>query len=342
MSRHALILALVALSSCAHAPPALTTATAATPAVEPSTTSSPIDARARAAIDDEIARAFAEDATRAMSIVVLDPATGRVIATGGRRGDVVDAAIPERDAVLHGSVGKTFTIAIALERGAVTTEDTFDGGGGRAMVGTMAVEDASPHGAMRLEDVVAFSSNVGAARVLDRLGRDAWLEGMARLHLDHRVPEAARSDTGEAIRVAIGVGLAPTPLEVAAAFAAVVNGGVLHAPWHEGEAVPAPERVLSEATSATMTSLLEAAVRREDGTGRGARVEGHRVAGKTGTARLADGASYAAFAGVAPVEAPRFVIVVGVETVANGYTGGTVAAPAFARIATALLDAPRE
>ncbi|UJR78570.1 penicillin-binding transpeptidase domain-containing protein [Sandaracinus amylolyticus] len=330
MTRYAMLL--VALSSCAHAAPAPTDTTATTPA--PGTS---LDARAREVIDLELARAFAEPTTRAMSIVVLDPATGRVIAMNGRRGESVDPAIPERDAVPHGSVGKTFTIAIALDRGAITTEDAFDGGEGAATFGALRMRDASPHGVMSLEDVVAFSSNIGTARVLERVGREAWLEGMARLHLDHRVPEAARADVEETIPVAIGAGLAPTPLEVAAAFAAIVNGGTYHAPWREGEAPSPGERVLSEATSATMVALLEASIVREDGTGHGALVAGHRVAGKTGTARLDDGASYAAFAGVAPLEAPRFVIVVGVDTVDEGYTGGTVAAPAFARIATALL-----
>ncbi|WP_053236027.1 penicillin-binding transpeptidase domain-containing protein [Sandaracinus amylolyticus] len=333
MSRYALFFVLVALSSCGHAAPTspATTSTATSDAT-PS-----IDARAREVIDGEIARAFAEPTTRAMSIVVLDPATGRVVATSGRRGDRVDPEIPARDAVVHGSVGKTFTIALALERGVITTADSVDGGGGRAQIGAIEIHDASPHGAMSLEDVVAFSSNVGTARVMERMGRDAWLEGMARLHLDHRVPESARSDDGEAIRAAIGAGLAPTPVEVAASFAAVVNGGTYRAPWREGEPASSGERVLSEATSATMVALLEQSIVREDGTGRGARVEGRRVAGKTGTARLEDGASYAAFVGVAPLEAPRFVIVVGVETVAEGYTGGTVAAPAFARIASELL-----
>jgi cell division protein FtsI (penicillin-binding protein 3) len=333
MSRHSILCVLV-LSSCAHAAPD-PGAAAATP-IEP--TGAAIDRRARAAIDLELAGALDEPTTRAMSIVVLDPSDGRIIAMGGRRGATIDADLPARDPVGHGSVAKTFTIAIALERGAITTDDTFDGGG-RAQIGAVVVEDASPHGVMRLEDVLAFSSNVGTARVLERVGTDAWLDGIARLRLDHRAPARARGDADAVVGAAIGAALAPTPLEIAAAFAAVVNGGVIHAPWRDGTDAPSPgERVLSESTSATMRALLEAAVSRDDGTGRRARVDGHRAGGKTGTMRLADGASYAAFAGAAPIDAPRFVIVVGVETRAEGYSGGTIAAPAFARIAAALLD----
>jgi cell division protein FtsI (penicillin-binding protein 3) len=133
--------------------------------------------------------------------------------------------------------------------------------------------------------------------------------------------------------------LSSTPLEVAAAFAALANGGVYHAPTF----VPAHddgERVVRAETAATVLELLEGATS-DRGTGKAARVEGVRVAGKTGTAHLGKGVDtsdyYSSFVGTAPLENPRYVIFVGAETPRDGGTGGQVAAPVFGRVMTRLL-----
>lgn len=287
-------------------------------------------------LDEELARTLAEPSLRSALAVVLDPRDGRVLAMQSLEGDARDPELPARVVRSHGSVGKTFTVAAALDRGLVSPGDSF--AGDEFSLGGMRVADGQPHGAMTLGDVLAFSSNVGTAHVFERLGRDALVDALARFHLAERIPAEAREDDSTAARLAIGVGLEATPLELAVAFAAVADGGVLHAPWREGSPSTPGERVISPEAAATCMALLEGAVSRDDGTGRRARVPGHRVAGKTGTMPLGDGTMHGVFVGAVPVEAPRLVVLVGVISESAEYSGGTVAAPAFARIAARLLS----
>jgi cell division protein FtsI (penicillin-binding protein 3) len=136
-----------------------------------------------------------------------------------------------------------------------------------------------------------------------------------------------------------------------AVYAVFANGGEYVAPslvrsvrdeagrtyW---QYAPKRERVVSLETAGAVMSMLERAVNGANATGKAARVPGVRVAGKTGTSALhePEGSQvYASFIGIVPVDAPRYVILVGAMDPAEGGWGGTVAAPAFARIATRAL-----
>jgi cell division protein FtsI (penicillin-binding protein 3) len=268
--------------------------------------------------------------------VVLDARDGQVLAMDGVEGSAHDATLPARVRRSHGSVGKTFTYAIALDRGAITLADQFDGA--PVSIAGNVVEDHETHLSMSVEDGMAFSSNVAAVHVLERLGRGDLITGLRALRLDAAIPATAGEDELVAARLAYGPALEATPLEIASAFAAVVNGGVYHAPWREGEEPTAPERVLSPEASSSMRALLEAAVTRDDATGHRAQLSATRVGGKTGTMPLDDGGTHGCFAGAFPIDDPRFVIVVDVVTRGGGYSGGTIAAPAFARIAEGWLE----
>jgi cell division protein FtsI (penicillin-binding protein 3) len=273
-------------------------------------------------LDEELARVQAEPHVHMTLGVVLDPRNGHVLAMQSRTGDDVDLELAAREPRSHGSVAKSFSIASAIEFGAIALDDTFSTEGGRE--------------AMTIGDVIALSSNVGALLIFERLGRDRLFEGLSRFHLDHRIPEIARTSDAEAARIASG-GLIATPLELAVAFAAIANGGVFYAPWRDSESPTQGERVLSPETARTMMSLLEGAVARDDATGRLARVPGHRVAGKTGTFPSGEATIYGSFVGAIPAEAPRYVILIGVLVEGDGYHGGTIAAPAFARVSTRLV-----
>src|SRR5262249_13533395 len=115
------------------------------------------------------------------------------------------------------------------------------------------------------------------------------------------------------------------------------NDGVYHAPIRSGAAPSASERVVPADVARAVVALLDGVVNAEQGTGRAARVDGVRVAGKTGTAEYTrDGheMTYASFVGLAPREHPRFVVLVGAEVSGSGkVTGGKLAAPVFSRIA---------
>jgi cell division protein FtsI (penicillin-binding protein 3) len=146
---------------------------------------------------------------------------------------------------------------------------------------------------------------------------------------------------------------------MAALYAAVANDGVYFAPAlvreqrdASGKLIyrhePKPEQLLRPETARTTLKLLIGAVEGRDATGRAARLDGVSVAGKTGSAQVlpisqqvgeGESPSYASFIGIVPASAPRYVILVGVEGRTAELTGGKVAAPAFARIASRILAA---
>lgn len=138
----------------------------------------------------------------------------------------------------------------------------------------------------------------------------------------------------EGAAIASGEGIRASALDVAAGYTALAGGGVYHAP--DGSSGSGGERVMPEATARAVMAMLERVVNDTDGTGHAARIDGVRVAGKTGTASSrAPGRHYASFVGIVPADAPRFVVLVGVDGVAGA--GGKVAAPVFAKIASRAL-----
>lgn len=322
MQRH--LLFALALAGCAGAP-------GASLRHEHST-----DERALRAAETELASLLERPEVRGARIVAIDPADGRIVAAvaADREGPRPDAIATEVRA--HGSVGKTFTLAAALASGALTRGDVLEGGA--CVVEGTTIEDHELHGPMSLEDAVAFSSNVAFTHVYERVGREALLETYRGLHLVHRVPSDARTSELAAARLAYGATLETTTLEVAVAYAAIASGGTYRAPHPAGEPATSDEVVLEPAVAAEVLALLEAAVTRDDATGARARVDGVRIAGKTGTVS-SDGGTFGTFAGIVIEGAPRLVIVVGVDVEGDGYSGGTIAAPAFARIVARLAEA---
>jgi cell division protein FtsI (penicillin-binding protein 3) len=268
----------------------------------------------QALVDDEVATLSRLPGSRVVVVAVLEP-SGRVVALGGSRAGVVDRTLASTVRRDPGSVMKTFSIGAALEAGLVTPTTVVDGGGGHLQLGDRAIDDQLPHGPMTVDDVMAFSSNVGTARVFLLLGHERLQTALHELGL----PTPPMGDDQHAVGVAYGADVLPTPLELASAFAMVASGRAF--PSHHAEVM----------------QVLQHTVDRDDGTGHGARIEGVAVAGKTGTYPLGDDATYGDFVGAFPAAAPKYVVLVGVETTQHGYTGGSVAAPAFARLGTKLL-----
>ncbi len=142
----------------------------------------------------------------------------------------------------------------------------------------------------------------------------------------------------------IGQGLSVTPIQMAAAYSAIANGGILHAPQlllQEGDSPVAPppgQRVISEQTAAQVSQMLEG-VLAPGGTASEVSVPGYTLAGKTGTSQVAVDGGYsktqyvASFVGFAPAQDPRLLVAVVVNEPEGDYYGGVVAAPAFGEIA---------
>ncbi|MCS6829095.1 MAG: penicillin-binding transpeptidase domain-containing protein, partial [bacterium] len=201
-------------------------------------------------------------------------------------------------------------------------------------------------------EVVAHSCNVATAQIGINLGAHALYEATQQFgFLEKQVVGGARGrlekpDGWAKIRlanVAFGQGVQVTPLALAAAYAVIANDGVYVKPRLLLNEPVETRVVLSPAVAREMREYLKAVV--DDGTGKLAEVDGYTTAGKTGTAQkvipgrrgYAPGRYVASFVGFAPADEPRIVVLVAVDEPRHGYFGGTVAAPAFARITERVL-----
>ncbi|MGD0530539.1 MAG: penicillin-binding transpeptidase domain-containing protein, partial [Polyangiaceae bacterium] len=285
------------------------------------------------------------------AIVVLDPSTGELLANAGRaHGAPADVGV--RSVYFTGSTMKAFTLATAIEAGVVAPDDRFDCEHGSWTYEGKVLRDSHENGTLSVTEMMAVSSNIGFAKVFDRLGGERLRRTMRALHFGSAppidgaaagsIPERIDDHTFRGVNAAIGEGATASPLQVAAAYAVLANGGAYVPPTvtHRSSGPPR-ETIFKAETARIVASILERAVNSEQSTSTRARLDGVRMAGKTGTASfdLPGGGEgvYASFVGFFPVEAPRFVVVVGVEQPREDGNGPTTAAPAFARVATRLL-----
>ena len=324
LSRRLVAVGLFAQSLCACAGSAQKSAPVA--AGPPSTA---IDARLQGIADDEAGRARTEWGAKRVAVVVLDPHRGAVLALH----DDAPGAL-----VVPASTLKTLTVALALDAALITPEQHFDCGNGSRPYGAVALREPEPHGSLAASEILDVSSNIGVSRIFDVLGADRFNDGMRRFHV--AIPGSIEGGTMRGAVIANGEGSTLTPLALTAAYGVFANDGLLAVRG------AAPERVIKESTARTVRSMLESVVTAELGTGKAAAVSGVRVGGKTGTSDPSPDcevcphgvAAFANFVGIVPLDAPRWVIYVGVADSQKEGTGGTIAAPVFSRIATRALS----
>lgn len=317
-----------------------------------------------------LARAVKRNEARGGSVIVMDPATGEILAMTTYPwfdSNLASEAPPDTlrnraitDVYEPGSVNKVITASAALERRIVSTREIFRVPDHRK-VGPKVFHDAHPHPPMRmtLADIVAESSNVGAIQVAQRVGKQRMNTYLKRFGFGRRTGVGFPGE-GEGIlpptdewwetgigTIPIGQGIAVTPLQIAAVYATIANEGMWVRPRlvrgmvdgdGEFQAAPPPERqrVVSGTTARTITSMLSYAV--EAGTGAEAQIPGYWVAGKTGTARkpLENARGYsdqyvASFVGFAPAAEPRLVVAAILDEPKTVY-GGVAAAPLFQEV----------
>ena len=255
-----------------------------------------------------------------------------------------------------GSIYKVFTLAAAIESGAVGLDEQIDVSD-PLKISRFTIKDFHRHnGTMDPKTILSESSNIGSAKLALRVGNKAQKSFMRSLGLltssEIEVQEVSKpkypSNWGKThtATISYGHGIATSPLQVANAFAAIVNGGMYRPATlvkrDADDSLYDGTRVISEGTSKIMRDMLDFVVR--DGTGGKADARGYRVGGKTGTADKPRGGSYnedariASFLGAFPIEDPQYVLLVMVDDPlpqedTYGYaTGGWVAAPAFKKI----------
>ena len=309
---------------------------------------------------------------RAATAIVLDPTTGQVLAMAQTPGynandtsSVAQSKLRNRavtDTYEPGSTFKLVTITAALSLGIVTPDTRFTLPY-RFQYGSCvqcSVHDAEfrPTETLSVAEILSHSSNVGAVTIAEKLGAKtlaSWVDrfGFGKdtgIDFPGEIPGFVLpldQWSGTTIgNVPIGQGISVTPIQMASGSASVANGGVWIQP-HRVERVGGrpPERgtqrrIMSAEVDKQVKAMLSGVVSDAGATGSEAAIPGYTVAGKTGTAQVADGhggystTDYTAtFVGMVPASRPRLVVLVKVDDPRGSIFGGVVAAPAFASIA---------
>lgn len=331
-----------------------------------------LDAGLQYLAERELERTVRETRALAGTVIILDPQTFAVLAlaqvptfnanapadspAGARRNRAIS------DCYEPGSTLKVLLAAAALDTGRVRPEEQIFCELGRYQVGKHTIHDHASYGSLSFAEVLQHSSNIGAAKVGERLGKETYLTylrafGLGRetgIDLPGEIPGLLAAPSAwsriNLVTASFGHGVAVTPLQLACAYAALANDGVLMRPYlvhdvfdAEGKVVVAnsPHRLRQTVrtdTARRLLGLLEKVVEKE-GTGWRARIEGVRVAGKTGTSqKISPAGGYsrgriASFVGIVPAGQPRLVILVVIDEPQTGTYGGEIAAPVFQRIA---------
>jgi cell division protein FtsI (penicillin-binding protein 3) len=332
-----------------------------------------IDKTVQHIVEKELQAALAKTHASAISIVVLDPHSGAVLAMANAPAfNPNEYAKAPPSSWMNRSVGLTYepgstfkmvTIAAALEEGLTRPDEQIYCGDGFIVLHRRRIKDHKPYGMLSVREIIQNSSNVGTIKVALRLGEERFKEYIERYGFGEQtsvdLPGEVRGqlrDTSEWTKtsiasIAIGQEISVTPLQTASMVATIANGGIRYKPYvvqkvrdplgGSVEIKPQGTRVMSEKTAQLLREMLEDVV--TDGTAKGSQLEGYRAAGKTGTAQKVDPATgryskyIASFAGFAPLSNPRIAMVVVIDEPKGQYYGAEVAAPVFKRIAEQVL-----
>jgi len=321
----------------------------------------------------ELARAVERSGAKAGTAIILEPQSGEILALANqptfdpnqykKANSAAKRNRAAADYLEPGSIFKVILAAGALEEGAIRPTDQFYGENGSIEVSGVTIRDHEKYGWLTVRQIMAQSSNVGAIKIGQKLGKSLYYHYMSAfgfgsltgVDLPGETPGLMRRPKGWSALslpvLSLGQEVSVTPIQFATAFAAVANGGNLMRPYVI-RSLRAPDgtqardtgpvvvrRVISESTARTLLEMLTSVV--DEGTGKEAAVPGYAVAGKTGTAQKVDPATgryshrkiVASFVGAVPAEAPRLVILVMIDEPGTLRWGGSIAAPTFREIA---------
>jgi len=328
-----------------------------------------LDANIQRRTENVLSAVALKFAPKDATAIVLDPRSGAILAlanwpqvNANDPGAAPAGALADRAVGFDyepGSTFKAFTVSGALQRGLITPSTPFSIPN-QIKVADRTIHDDTEHAEETLTtaQILAQSSNVGAIKIGALEGPDSFNEWVhrfgfgARTGVDLPSEEMGRTlplseYSGSSMgNLPIGQGELVTPMQMASAYSAIANGGILRAPHIVGavdgapQAEPAGHRVISETTAAEVRKMLEG-VLAPGGTASEVSIPGYHLAGKTGTASKIDketgeyskSAFVASFVGFAPAADPKLLCAVIVDEPQSGSIfGGTVAAPAFGQI----------
>ncbi len=312
----------------------------------------------------------AVESTRARGgdLLVTDPSSGEVLAMVSLRNGASTHVGAINTPYEPGSTLKPFTVASLLRERKASLEDSIDTGDGSWTTRGRTIRDVSAVGTVSIRHALQVSSNVGIAKAAQRLAQEEQYEALRDFGfgLPTGIPlpgEASgtlrrpeRWSAQSPASLAIGYEIAVTPIQMAMAYGALANGGVLMQPLlvkelrdAEGRLIESYEpralrRVVPERVAREITVALVGVV--EEGTGTRARLASFSVAGKSGTSRAyaenggyETGAYFSSFVGFFPADSPQLVVFVKLERPQGAYYGGTTAAPVTRATMEAILAA---
>jgi cell division protein FtsI (penicillin-binding protein 3) len=311
-------------------------------------------------------------------VIVLEPKTGAVLAMAQypevnpnayrkfktehwRNRAITDALEP-------GSTLKIFSATAGIEYGGLTSNSIFFCENGSYRVGAKVVRDTKSHGWLSLQQIIQYSSNIGVIKLSEDIGPEPLYNILTKFGFGSKTGIDAPGETPGSLShyrtwtrmdtsaISFGHGVAVSPIQLVAAVSAIANKGVLTQPYLVSQITDQnnrvvdsftsrnSRRVLSEEKARAIRNILKTVVA-EDGTGANAALDGYSAGGKTGTAKkIAEDGTYssedyiASFIGFAPSEEPAICVLVIIDEPRKQYYGGTVAAPAFRRIAQETLN----
>ncbi len=338
-----------------------------------------IDVAIQYVCESALKKAVIDNKAKSGMAIVMRPATGEVLAMAmypefnpnsfldfkqrsWRNRTITDPFEP-------GSVMKVFVAATALDTGVCTPKSIFFCENGDYRIGKFVIHDTHPHGWLTVNQIVKYSSNIGAAKISEVIGRKALYDSLFSFGFGQKtfvgcpgetpgilIPYNDWSDI-DAGAIAFGQGISVSALQLITGISAIANGGILMKPLLIKEIISSDgkikkiyrarplRRVASIETAIYVKKMMRSVVEQE-GTGTRAAINGYSVCGKTGTAQKVarNGKGYskerytAVFAGFAPEKKPALVVLVVIDEPKLSHYGGTVAAPAFKKIMTESLN----
>jgi cell division protein FtsI (penicillin-binding protein 3) len=323
--------------------------------------------------EKELARQVKASSAVGGTVVMIEPASGRVLAMASqpsynpnainryRPGDWRNRTVS--DAFEPGSIFKPFLLAGVLEEGLLSPSSKIDCENGRFEVGGKVIRDHKGYGRLNLADMLKYSSNIGFAKIGKKLERERLYGYLRDFGFGQKTGVDLPGEEDGVLRnpnrwfeidlatASFGQGVSVTPLQMAAAMGAIANGGMLMEPYlverivdgqgevyrHQPNAV---RRVVSESTANRVKKMM-VGVTESGGTGTRGAVIGYKVAGKTGTAQKVDSVTggysvdktVSSFIGMVPADNPAMLMLVTIDEPQDMTYGGLVAAPVFSRIA---------
>ncbi len=321
-----------------------------------------IDKRIQYLAYRELKRTITQHSAKAGSVIVLAVESGEVLAMANLpafnpndRSNADVAAIRNRaitDVFEPGSTVKPFLIAAAIENGIYRTNSKINTAPGYFNIAGLLVSDHSNYGVIDLQTLLSKSSNVGAVRVALKMSQEqVWSQyqavGFGQLtgsgfpgERAGKLASYSHWNKTQRATIAYGYGMSTTAMQLARAYSVIANDGVLlPTSFVVNDQAVTGQRVMSGRTAKAVRTMLKG-VLAKSGTGSLASMQGYTAAGKTGTSRKAQDGGYskdkyiALFAGMAPADNPKVVVVAVVDQPFKqaGYYGGEVAAPLFSRV----------